>query len=608
MRVYLLALQVFAALSFAAVSALAQVNVGQFKGEVVARFLADGRNMKLEQAYGYMDPRGQHWDVPAGTETDGASIPRILWISHPPFTGKYRAAAVVHDYYCQTKSRGWKETHEVFYHAMRAAGVDDRTAKLMYAAVYHFGPRWGQGEPRSAGPGFDLPIEDQTRVFEEMRSWIERDSPELGEIARRLDGGGGLAMARERRVALVVGNSTYKHTAKLENPKNDAADIAGRLEKLGFEVITGIDLDKSGMDQTVRSFAEKLSGASLGVFFYAGHGLQVDGQNYLVPVDARLTSASALDFEMIRLDLVQRSMERETKANVLFLDACRDNPLARNLARALGTRSTNIGRGLAAAESGEGTLIAFSTQPGAVAFDGEGRNSPFAAALLKHIATPGEDLSSVLIGVRNDVMASTSRRQVPWDHSALTARVYFGPQPKDRASGPSFEQQAELALWATVKDGSDPAVVRSYLDRYPNGTFAATARIIMEKLAREAEQNAAAALRDAELRKAEEARRAAEQAKIESERKALMAKQADELRKAQQEAQKAREALAKAEQEREVARKAAEDARVAANSAKAEREGAANTGAASRKGSGGPSAGARSGGNCFTFNNRTFCQ
>src|SRR5262245_1978199 len=198
------------------------------------------------------------------------------------------------------------------------------------------------------------------------------------------------------------------------NPKNDASDVATVLTRLGFKVLEGFNLDKAGMDRTVRDFATALGGADVGVFFYAGHGLQVAGTNYLVPVDAQLTTSAALDFEMVRLDVVQRTMERAARTNVLFLDACRDSPLARNLARAMGTRSAEIGRGLAAAESGVGTLISFSTQPGNVALDGPGRNSPFAGALIKALAAPGEDLSNMLIGVRNEVMAATSDRQVPW--------------------------------------------------------------------------------------------------------------------------------------------------------------------------------------------------
>jgi Caspase domain len=231
--------------------------------------------------------------------------------------------------------------------------------------------------------------------------------------------------AAEKRVALVMGNSAYQHTQALRNPRNDAADISKELKRLGFRVISGVDLDKSGMDQKIRDFAEAIAGAEAGVFFYAGHGLQVSGQNYLVPIDAKLTTAQALDFEMVRLDLIQRVMERETKTNVIFLDACRNNPLSRNLARAMGTRSMEVGTGLAPVESGLGTLISFSTQPGNVALDGQGRNSPFAEALVKYLASPTEDLSSMLVSVRNDVMKTTENKQVPWEHSALRAKFYF---------------------------------------------------------------------------------------------------------------------------------------------------------------------------------------
>lgn len=233
------------------------------------------------------------------------------------------------------------------------------------------------------------------------------------------------AAIAEKRVALVIGNSSYQNAPELRNPKNDAADIAVALRELGFQVISGTDLDKPGMDRLIRNFAGALVGADVGLFFYAGHGLQVAGSNYLVPIEASVDSAAGIDFELVRLDLIQRQMERETRTNVLFLDACRNNPLARNLARALGTRSADVGRGLALAESGVGTLISFATQPGNVAMDGDGRNSPFTAALIKHIATPGKDLNGILIAVRNDVRTMTGGRQVPWENSALTGLFYF---------------------------------------------------------------------------------------------------------------------------------------------------------------------------------------
>ena len=229
----------------------------------------------------------------------------------------------------------------------------------------------------------------------------------------------------QKRVALVIGNSAYQHAGLFDNPKNDAIDVTGALKKHGFQVIAGFDLDKAGMDRKIREFAEALPGATSAVFFYAGHGLQVSGHNYLVPIDAKLTTAAALDWEMVRLDLVHRSMEREAATSILFVDACRNNPLARNLARVMGTRSAEIGRGLAPVEAGVGTLVSFSTQPGNVALDGSGRNSPFAGALVKHIHQTKDDLSNILIAVRNDVLKDTKGKQVPWEHSALTGRFYL---------------------------------------------------------------------------------------------------------------------------------------------------------------------------------------
>jgi|SRR5262245_50968932 len=229
-----------------------------------------------------------------------------------------------------------------------------------------------------------------------------------------------------KRVALVIGNSAYQNAPSLPNPAHDAADISAALRKHGFKTIDGFDLDKPAFDRKVRDFSNTLADAEVSLFFYAGHGLQVAGQNYLVPIDAKAETADALDWEMVRLDLVQRTMERVASTNIIFLDACRNNPLARNLARVMGTRSVEINRGLAAVESGVGTLISFSTQPGNVAVDGSGRNSPFSGALVKHISS-NEDLSTILISVRNDVMKETQGKQVPWEHSALRARFYFSP-------------------------------------------------------------------------------------------------------------------------------------------------------------------------------------
>src|SRR5262249_55605294 len=154
-------------------SASAQQAFGEFKGRVVVSFLPDGRNVKLEEPFGYKDPNGRDWDVPSGMVTDGASVPQVFWITHPPFTGKYRSAAIIHDYYCQTKSMPWREVHGVFYNAMRASGVDERTAKVMYAAVYNFGPRWGLDTGRR-GPSAQTQNIKQQRIFmDAIDGWIE---------------------------------------------------------------------------------------------------------------------------------------------------------------------------------------------------------------------------------------------------------------------------------------------------------------------------------------------------------------------------------------------------------------------------------------------------
>ena len=225
------------------------------------------------------------------------------------------------------------------------------------------------------------------------------------------------------RVALVIGNSNYRHATVLNNPKNDASDLAALLRKLGFDVVEGVDLDKYGMDNKIREFGRKLDNADVALFFYAGHGLQVGGKNYLVPVNALLERAGDLNLDTVEVDVVLAQMEAQKRVNLIFLDACRDNPLTRSFARRLGTRSTSVGQGLAAIQSAIGTMIAYATQPGNVALDGTGRNSPFTAALLKHLGTAGTDIGILMRRVRTDVIAATREQQVPWDHSSLTGEV-----------------------------------------------------------------------------------------------------------------------------------------------------------------------------------------
>ena len=173
-----------------------------------------------------------------------------------------------------------------------------------------------------------------------------------------------------------------------------------------------------------REFSAKLDKAELALVFYAGHGVQVDGRNYLVPVDAKLEHAGDLDLDAVDL----QTMEAERRVNLVFLDACRDNPFTRSLARSLGsTRSTAVAQGLAQVNSAAGTMIAFSTQPDNVAQDGQGRNSPFTAALLKYVKMPNLEVEQMMKQVRVEVMAATQEKQVPWGHSSLVGDVYLNP-------------------------------------------------------------------------------------------------------------------------------------------------------------------------------------
>lgn len=244
----------------------------------------------------------------------------------------------------------------------------------------------------------------------------------------------------ETRVALVVGNSAYQSAPPLANPLNDARDMSAALKEAGFTVVEALDADRRKFDGALRAFAEQLASADVAVFYYAGHGMQVGQQNYLVPVDAKLERERDLEFEAVSLDFVMRQLEidREGKATIVFLDACRDNPFAKNLARSMGTRGTSVGRGLAAAATGVGTFIAYSTQPGNVAADGTGRNSPFTTALVRNLGVKGRNLPATMIEVRKEVLNATAGKQIPWDHSAMTAEFYF-------AGGASAPVQGSIA-------------------------------------------------------------------------------------------------------------------------------------------------------------------
>lgn len=280
--------------------------------------------------------------------------------------------------------------------------------------------------------------------------------------------------AAAKRVALVIGNSAYQHVPELKNPKNDAEAISAKLQSLGFDVVGGIDLDRAALENSVRDFTRTARGADVTLFYYAGHGLQVGGKNYLVPIDAELTDEADLDFQTVSMDAVLRNMERERRTNLIILDACRNNPLAKNLARSMGTRSASVGRGLAPLETGVGTLISFATQPGNVALDGDGHNSPFTTALLRHIDTQNLDVALMMRRVRRDVMDATGGKQVPWSNSSLTDAIFLNTGSDDGLAAVSDDNA--LQAWNAIRDSNSRALFETYISRFPDSLYADFAR------------------------------------------------------------------------------------------------------------------------------------
>jgi tripartite-type tricarboxylate transporter receptor subunit TctC len=293
------------------------------------------------------------------------------------------------------------------------------------------------------------------------------------------------------RVALVIGNGKYIHATELPNPANDARAIAKALGEIGFTVMQGVDVDRPGMEKLLFDFLGKARDARVALLFYAGHGMQVSGRNYLVPVDARLESARDLNFGLVELDKVLSSLDDPKRANIIILDACRDNPLARRFASK--TRSGAVGAGLAAYNAlGTGTLIAFSTAPDKVAEDGRGANSPFTKGLIKHMRTKGLEVRQMLTRVRSDVAKETDERQVPWDNSSLRGDVYLAglgavatspdlqTRPQPQVQPPSEAERA----WAATKDTTSQAILARFIARFGGTVYADLARARLDEVKR----------------------------------------------------------------------------------------------------------------------------
>jgi uncharacterized caspase-like protein len=283
----------------------------------------------------------------------------------------------------------------------------------------------------------------------------------------------------EPRVALVIGNSNYgSEIGKLPNPVNDAALMAQALQQTGFTVIKVTDADQKQMKRAIADFGDKLAAAgpkATGLFFYAGHGVQVQGQNYLVPIGAQIDKEADVSIESVTADDVMAQMEfAANQVNIIILDACRNNPVARSM------RSATRGLAPMQSTSVRGTFIAYSTSPGQTAADGTGKNSPYSQALASTIVQPGLGIEEMFRDVRGQVMKATGDKQIPWDSSSLTAPFYFKPTAAQPAAAPATpgpsSLEADKLVWDAIKDSKQPSDYQAYLSQYPNGAFAGLAR------------------------------------------------------------------------------------------------------------------------------------
>lgn len=300
--------------------------------------------------------------------------------------------------------------------------------------------------------------------------------------------------AAAKRVALVIGNEAYENVERLRNPANDARALAKKLKSIGFDQVDlHLDLSAGKLRRTLGQFARVAAGAEVALVYFAGHGIEVGGANYVIPTDARLSHADDVEFEAVPLSSVLYALNRASKLKLVILDACRDNPFQNSMKKSGATRS--VGRGLARVKpTGGHTLVAYAAKEGTLAIDGAGNNSPFAAALVKHIATPSLDVRLVFGRVRDDVMRATGGKQEPFVYGSLPgSRLFLAaqtaqeadpkPAPAANVANPQTNTQlaVELAYWNTIKESMNPAAVQSYLDRFPNGQFVVLAQLQLEK-------------------------------------------------------------------------------------------------------------------------------
>ncbi len=281
----------------------------------------------------------------------------------------------------------------------------------------------------------------------------------------------------DRRIALVVGNSNYNNPSlALSNPKNDAEDVATALRSLGFEVVQAIDANKRDMDLSMAKFARLATDSDAALFYYAGHALQYQGRNYLMPVDAEVEDEVSLRYQMMPIDDVRAALDRASGVKVMILDACRNNPVVETLRRKAGGETRALGgvRGLARIDKTQGTVIAYSTAADEVAADGQGRNSPFTTALLKRLKEPGLEIEQLFRRVAADVNTATGGRQRPETYVSLLSDYYLN--------------QTDRIAFDSIKDSADPAALRDFINRFPTSSYASDARYRIQRIEIDTEQ------------------------------------------------------------------------------------------------------------------------
>jgi hypothetical protein len=290
----------------------------------------------------------------------------------------------------------------------------------------------------------------------------------------------------EVRVALVIGNGAYQHAPRLTNPANDASDVAAALKRSGFDVILATDLDKAQMDEATIRFARAARNADVAMFYYSGHAMQFGGVNYLAPVDTQLADEADLR-RMVRVDDIVADIQQAKNLRILVLDSCRDNPLADDLKRSIGrTRAMSVQRGLAKIDTPEGMILAYSTQAGRTAQDGNGRNSPYTAAFLKHIEAK-EEIGTVFREISSDVYQTSGQNQLPELSLSITGEFYLNGRLQITVNPPANAAPADPctaaeAHWKSAESIGTIGAFEDHLARFPNCAFAGLAKARIDAL------------------------------------------------------------------------------------------------------------------------------